>query len=109
MSDLSKNIQIYPYPILLDSLIHYYVERIDYTFVVQNNDDNKQHFKGGEQSMVLSVRTYMVMAAVAVAAVMMIQSAFAAPDPNGTKPGWGYGDNNHVHTGPPGQSVAPAR
>ena len=22
-------------------------------------------------------------------------------------PGWGYGDKNHVHTGPPGQSVRP--
>ena len=22
-----------------------------------------------------------------------------------TRPGWGHGDKNHVHTGPPGQSV----
>ena len=26
------------------------------------------------------------------------------PFGNGTKPGWGKGDKNHVHTGPPGQS-----
>lgn len=23
---------------------------------------------------------------------------------HGTRPGWGYGDTKHVHTGPPGQS-----
>lgn len=22
---------------------------------------------------------------------------------NGTRPGWGWGDNNHTHTGPPGR------
>ncbi len=22
---------------------------------------------------------------------------------SGERPGWGYGDNNHIHTGPPGQ------
>ena len=22
---------------------------------------------------------------------------------NGTRPGWGFGDNNHIHTGPPGR------
>lgn len=21
---------------------------------------------------------------------------------NGSRPGWGFGDNNHIHTGPPG-------
>ncbi len=25
---------------------------------------------------------------------------------NGQKPGWGFGDKNHVHTGPPGLSVS---
>ncbi len=25
----------------------------------------------------------------------------------GMRPGWGNGDQNHVHTGPPGQSVVP--
>lgn len=23
------------------------------------------------------------------------------------RPGWGHGDKNHVHTGPPGKSVRP--
>ncbi len=27
-----------------------------------------------------------------------------APDTVGCKPGWGYGDKNHCHSGPPGQA-----
>jgi hypothetical protein len=51
-----------------------------------------------------------VLALVAAAAVFVVTTALAAPGNSGdTKPGWGYGDNNHVHTGPPGQSVRPAR
>ena len=38
-----------------------------------------------------------------------IFSAFAftanAKNLDDTRPGWGHGDKNHVHTGPPGQSV----
>lgn len=33
-------------------------------------------------------------------------SAFASTDD--TRPGWGNGDKNHVHVGPPGQSVRPS-
>ena len=44
---------------------------------------------------------------IAVAAPM--QSAYAEkPDQNvnqNMKPGWGWGDKNHVHSGPPGLSV----
>jgi hypothetical protein len=32
-------------------------------------------------------------------------SAFAAPKSKGPKPGWGWGDKNHHHSGPPGHSV----
>ncbi|HEX6699812.1 MAG TPA: hypothetical protein VF101_03700 [Gaiellaceae bacterium] len=28
-----------------------------------------------------------------------------ASSPDSTKPGWGYGDQNHTHTGPPGQGA----
>ncbi len=35
--------------------------------------------------------------------------ALAAKKTDGTRPGWGFGDKNHVHTGPPGQSVRVAR
>jgi hypothetical protein len=33
--------------------------------------------------------------------VSMNSPAVAA---SGGRPGWGYGDTNHVHTGPPGQN-----
>ncbi len=33
--------------------------------------------------------------------------AMAAKPTDNTRPGWGFGDKNHVHTGPPGQSVHP--
>ncbi len=26
------------------------------------------------------------------------------PGQSNERPGWGYGDSNHIHTGPPGQS-----
>jgi uncharacterized protein (DUF2147 family) len=32
-------------------------------------------------------------------------AAAASNHPGNTRPGWGNGDTNHVHTGPPGQSV----
>lgn len=34
-------------------------------------------------------------------------SALAKND-GGTRPGWGHGDKNHHHTGPPGQSTQPS-
>jgi hypothetical protein len=43
----------------------------------------------------------------AVAALAVGGTAVAAGNSGNTKPGWGYGDKNHVHTGPPGQSVHP--
>ena len=39
--------------------------------------------------------------------LLFTQSAFAAGHSGPTKPGWGHGDKNHVHTGPPGHSVHP--
>ena len=38
--------------------------------------------------------------------LLFTQSAFAASPSNQTKPGWGHGDKNHIHTGPPGHSVS---
>ena len=47
--------------------------------------------------------------AVSAAAVAILGSlgatAIAAQPADNTRPGWGYGDKNHVHVGPPGQSV----
>jgi hypothetical protein len=36
-----------------------------------------------------------------------LQSVSAKTKTLTEKPGWGYGDTNHIHTGPPGQSVRP--
>jgi hypothetical protein len=41
---------------------------------------------------------------------MAASSALAAPgndNGNNSRPGWGNGDAQHVHTGPPGDSVNP--
>lgn len=41
--------------------------------------------------------------------VAISATAFAKPPTDGTRPGWGFGDKNHTHTGPPGQSVHPVK
>ena len=47
-----------------------------------------------------------VIVSILVAVVVLGTTAYAASAAKGgTRPGWGYGDKNHVHTGPPGQSV----
>jgi hypothetical protein len=48
----------------------------------------------------------LVAAAIAIAGAAT-SSAIAAPPADNTRPGWGNGDVNHIHTGPPGQSVDP--
>jgi len=42
---------------------------------------------------------------VTIAGSLAASGALAAP--SDTRPGWGHGDTNHVHVGPPGQSVNP--
>jgi hypothetical protein len=50
------------------------------------------------------------MAGVILAAISIFATgAFAQGNSSTTRPGWGYGDKNHVHTGPPGQSVNPTQ
>jgi hypothetical protein len=49
----------------------------------------------------------LMLAGVVLASTGFAVSAFAAQNSGGTTPGWGFGDTNHVHTGPPGQSVRP--
>jgi hypothetical protein len=58
--------------------------------------------------MTINFRAILMVAVVAVAGIAFATSALAQGN-NGdnTRPGWGYGDKNHVHTGPPGQSVHP--
>lgn len=52
-------------------------------------------------------RIFIVFSIVAAAVVVMASAALAKGNMGGTRPGWGFGDKNHVHTGPPGQSVHP--
>lgn len=56
--------------------------------------------------MAINIRALFVLAILAAAVIFMAHSALANAN-GGTRPGWGYGDPNHVHTGPPGQSVRP--
>ncbi|MBI3486026.1 hypothetical protein HY025_03705 [Candidatus Daviesbacteria bacterium] len=55
-------------------------------------------------SALLNYRLLAVTALLIAVFAIMASRAFAE---GGTVPGWGYGDKNHVHTGPPGQSVFP--
>ena len=60
--------------------------------------------------MTKTVKALIASAAIVVAIAGASGAAFAAKggnSDNNTRPGWGYGDKNHVHTGPPGQSVRP--
>ncbi len=57
--------------------------------------------------MTVNFRAIVALAVVVVAAVTVATTAMAAGNSGTTKPGWGFGDKNHVHTGPPGQSVHP--
>jgi hypothetical protein len=50
------------------------------------------------------LRIAVVIAILAVATVAVPSALAKSSD---TKPGWGNGDTNHVHLGPPGQSVHP--
>ena len=66
--------------------------------------------KGGEKIyMVINLRALIVVLTILAAAVIMSQAVHATGSSSGTRPGWGFGDKNHTHTGPPGlsQSVRP--
>ncbi len=56
--------------------------------------------------MVLNFRTAAVVGMILAASILLAGATFAKPS-NGTRPGWGLGDTNHVHTGPPGNSEHP--
>ena len=55
---------------------------------------------------ILNMRMVVVAAIIMAIFALMGAQAFAK-DKGGTRPGWGFGDKNHEHTGPPGQSVRP--
>ncbi len=43
----------------------------------------------------------------AASLALVAGSALAKGGNTGVHPGWGWGDNNNTHTGPPGTSVFP--
>ena len=49
-----------------------------------------------------------VVFAILVASIAFVATNVLAKNDDTTRPGWGYGDKNHEHTGPPGQSVNPS-
>lgn len=58
---------------------------------------------------VLSFRTLLITAVILGLFAALAGSTFAKPQ-GGTRPGWGFGDKNHEHTGPPGgPSVHPVK
>jgi hypothetical protein len=51
----------------------------------------------------LSLRVALVTGLAIAGFALIAGTTFAAPGNSGdTKPGWGFGDKNHTHTGPPG-------
>jgi hypothetical protein len=59
--------------------------------------------------MAVSARKAVIIGAIVAGSLAIGAAAFAQGNGNsgGTRPGWGFGDKNHTHTGPPGQSVKP--
>ncbi len=53
-------------------------------------------------------KTVIVALAMVLLAVASAGTAYAQNTSNDTKPGWGHGDKNHEHTGPPGHSNHPS-
>jgi hypothetical protein len=48
-----------------------------------------------------------VIGAVTVISLAVFATGAFAKQSDNERPGWGFGDHNHVHTGPPGKSVHP--
>jgi hypothetical protein len=56
-----------------------------------------------------SIHVLLALALLAIVGAFSVQAAFADRPEDDTRPGWGFGDDNHEHTGPPGQSVHPVK
>lgn len=50
----------------------------------------------------LNLKTAVVGLIILASFALMMGTAFAANPHGDTRPGWGFGDENHDHTGPPG-------
>jgi hypothetical protein len=54
----------------------------------------------------LNSRVIFIVLIITLAFGFIATSVLAQKPEINTKPGWGFGDTNHVHLGPPGQSVS---
>ena len=57
--------------------------------------------------MNLQVKRFIAAGLVAGSILAMAGTALAGKPVGNNRPGWGVGDTNHVHTGPPGNSTHP--
>jgi hypothetical protein len=73
------------------------------SFSVKDTIISGKEIKGMKQKI-----TVWIVALFAAVALVGSGSALAAKPSGDTRPGWGFGDGNHVHVGPPGQSVSVA-
>jgi hypothetical protein len=56
--------------------------------------------------MAIDLRKAAIIGTIIVGTAAFSAAALAAKPTGDTRPGWGYGDKNHVHTGPPGSVKA---
>ena len=56
----------------------------------------------------LNVRLWLAIGVVLASLALMVGTAFVQGKSTEPRPGWGFGNDNRVHTGPPGQTVKPA-
>lgn len=52
--------------------------------------------------MLGSFKVLVLGVAVVAATALMVGNVLAAKPEDNSRPGWGFGDENHDHTGPPG-------
>ncbi len=57
-------------------------------------------------SKIFSFKT-LVLSAVILSMLIAFSGTASAKTNGEIRAGWGFGDNNHIHIGPPGQSVFP--
>ncbi len=58
--------------------------------------------KGGDYILNTKAKVFGVLGLLVLSLAVVAGSAFAKQDDNGVRPGWGWGDKNHTHSGPPG-------
>lgn len=57
--------------------------------------------------MGIKTKLFSILGLIVMSLAIVTGNALAKKNDDGTRPGWGWGDKNHTHTGPPGHSVFP--